>query len=279
MPSDHLGWLGKRIGQKSPFQEVPPALIADLKSRLNSGLDVERRLAVHEFCLLGIAPIAPLKCWPKQECSNLQLAAAEALLREWLDYVEEYPEASEKEIINTLFPRDGEYLAGTIKPRLRRLANSDSPPNGMLAKKLAAWSERVKEVLLNWDVRAEPDELADSEGQDCPLAPLDKEKFLELTRAKLSESWHYVTELLGDARTDYELVAAEKAIQQFLSTLKWEAIAVALELRDPYGEPITSREVRELAGSIAPPCEPTTTEAKPTRDWVSKYRRMRAAGL
>ena len=248
-----------------------------LKLCMFSPDEEDRRWAVQGLSMLRDAPIRGLDCWPEKKCTDLEFAAAEAILREWFEYALRYPGASEYEVIRALFPRDDEQPFSDTKARPSAAANpSRLQP---LAKKLDELSDKVKEKLLDWDVCPESNELEGSEGQDCPLAPLDKERFHEYTYAKLAEAWTILTEKLAAARTDHELVAAEQAIQAILSTLKWEAIAAALELRDPYAEPLTGEQVQELAGSLTPPASPKNTEPTPTRDWADKYRRMRAAGF
>jgi hypothetical protein len=277
--------LGDVFPRTTRLKDLPKQLVRDLRRSLHSANEEKRRWAVQGFVKLGISPIAAIKCWPEKKCTVLQLATAETLIREWLECVEEDPEAFEGEIISALFPIEmDDDLDDEPKLRVRRLAkNKSNPPKSnspnLIAQKVEAWSDTIKEKLLDWDLIPEANELSGSDGDDCPLAPLEREKFLESMRAKIDESWQQITQILAEARTDYELVAAEQAIHPILSTLRWEAIAVALELRDPYLESLSADEIRDLAESIAPTSQPTKFEPKPTGNWAGKYRRMRSSGL
>lgn len=246
---------------------------------LDSLSEDRRREAIQAFANCDGSPITGIQCWPTQQCSGLQLAAAEAILREWLEYIKDNPEAPEELIIAELFPL--EEIAterDVIKPRVRRLAPPKPQPPSRVVKTLDEWSENVKQKMLNWDVVPLPNEHEESEGEDIVLAPLDRGQFAERMRVKVEETMAYVTDNLAAAKTDYDLLLAERVIHPLLSTLRWEAIATALELRQPDGGPVSIDELREAAESLEPSASPPP-DAKPTGGWVSKYRRMRAAGI
>ncbi len=276
MPEEKPQTEIRQPNRNPSLREISSDTRRELERRLHSGNEEDRRYAIWWLSSLHDAPIPGIPCWPEKKCTDLQFAATEAILGEWFEYTQDHADASEETIIRDLFPRDDDPI---VRPRVRRLAKPKPQLTGPLVKTLDAWSEKVKQVLLNWDVCPEPSELAGSDGQDCPLPPMDMEIFRQSTWAMLAETWQRVAEILAKARTDYELVAAEQSLHAVLATLRWEAIAVALELRDPEGERWTSQEVREIASSIERSSQPAAPEAKPTGDWVGKYRRMRAAGI
>jgi hypothetical protein len=246
---------------------------------LDSLDDNRRREAIQAFADSGTTPIAGIQCWPEQQCTNLQLAAAEAILREWLEFLSSNPDAPEESIIAELFPlEEMEPERDVVKPRVRRLAPTKESPPSRIVKKLDQLSETIKDKMLDWEVVPQENVHAESEGEDVLLAPLDRRQFAEHMRAKVDETMGFVTDSLAAARTDYDLLLAERTIHPLLSTLRWEAVATALELRQPDGGPVSVDEVREIAESLGP-AENAPPNAKPTGDWVSKYRRMRAAGI
>jgi hypothetical protein len=262
-----------------PGAEMTPSLRRLFSVDLDSFNGERRRSAVQTFADSGVSPIAGIRCWPMQECSALQLAAAEAVLREWLDYVEQNPSAPEEVIVAELFPLEEQNEEwNCVKPRVRRLAQPKEQRPSKVVAKLNQWSETVKQKMLDLDLLQQPNEHAESDGEDVQLAPLDREQFAERIRAKVEETMGFVTDSLAAAKTDYDLLLAERSIHPLLSTLRWEAIAAALELRQPDGGPISIDELREAAESIEP-ADSVAPPAKPTGGWVSKYRRMRAAGI
>src|SRR5260370_23274170 len=145
---------------------------------LISEVSERRRHAVHVLSSLADSPIALLDCWPVLNCTRLRFAAAEAILREWAEYLESPKSLTEGQLIHLMFPV--EEIDQVEWPRVRKIAvhqpetSAAAPTN--LEKTLDRWNDAVKDAILDRPGEDEENEFS-SPDEDQPLRSLDPGQF------------------------------------------------------------------------------------------------------
>jgi hypothetical protein len=238
-----------------------------------------RRQMVQALVDVWATPIAQIDCWPEQNCTDLQLKTAEALLRDWAEELELYPNATDRYLIDQLFEWEAE-------PRVRKLAEpyaeipAPSPkPQPQVSVLLDAAMDRlndaVKDTILDW----KPDlpETDDEPEEEIALVPLDRPRFAEEMNSKFNALLEHLAETVAAPRTNLELAKTEAEVGRFLHELRWDALNLALELRAPDEAYLSSRS--ETVSPPSPHRFPPEKPAEPSSGgWAKKFRRMKALG-
>ncbi|MFL5342962.1 MAG: hypothetical protein ACJ8F7_22740, partial [Gemmataceae bacterium] len=102
------------------WEDLSPEFRRRLVVELASPYEQRRRHSVQVLSSLPNSPIGRLDCWPVKTCTDLQLAAAEAVLRDWAEYVDGPCALTEDQLIHLMFPE--EYELRIERPRVRRIA-------------------------------------------------------------------------------------------------------------------------------------------------------------
>ncbi|HLZ08412.1 MAG TPA: hypothetical protein VKT80_07495, partial [Chloroflexota bacterium] len=195
-----------------------------------------RRRTIQELVDRGDTPIESIRCWPAEICTELQLATAEALLREWGQELQCNPRATEQDLIYALFREESLDLNG---PRIRTIAEPypelppEQPPQtpDLLNSALDRLHSAVKDTILDWKPEL-PEEDAEPE-EEFLLGPLDRDRFVEGMDRKFDEVMEYLIETVSNPRTNFDLANTETEVGRFLHELRWDALNLALELRAP----------------------------------------------
>jgi hypothetical protein len=251
------------------LSELPPEELKRMVIDLESPVEADRRRAVQAFADLGTSPIPWIECWPDRKCTGLQLAAAEALIHEWVEAHESDPEASNAELIHELFPIGPKLRA---KPRCRKSAepvpNAPPAPPSVTPSKLSVALDRlndvVKESILDFSIGPEPNEFATPEEEDVRLNPLDRNAFENRLRTPIADALEVASEILAKPATDRDLAASSEELGKVTDALRWTALEIAMDLR-----------TQQHAGNEIERSLP----AKESRSWAKKFRLMRAAGF
>jgi hypothetical protein len=148
----------------------------------------------------------------------------------------------------------------------------------MVTRKLDEWGEGFKNVIIDLGATTPDDEAELQHTED--LQSFDRRRFIHSMTGRFEESLGYIADTLGEARTHDELLCSQQKIEPFLTNITWEAIATALEMRQPETEPVSADNVRSRAETLPTrwiPCKPSSP--RPTDSWARKYRRMVAQGM
>jgi hypothetical protein len=254
----------------------------ELFANLDSTEDAVCRNAVQLLVNLGDAPVGRIDCWPVKRCTELQLTATLCVLREWVYFLREDTHFSEAVLVNLMFPRV-EPEQEPWRPRVRMIAEWNAPAPApppphprapepsLIGKALDQLNETVKNAILDRNYVDEENEFGDAE-EDVILAPLDRQRFAEGMQAKFSEVLEHVADTVAAAKTDFELAKSEDQVGCFLHEMRWDALCLALDLRDPQSDLAASSSGATTKQPI--PLGPHSAET-----WAKKYRRMRALGM
>ena len=239
---------------------------------LASALQENRQFSVHVLSSMADSPIPRIDCWPVRTCSLLQFAAAEAILREWIEYLDTASNLSENQLIHLMFPV--EYERERDRPRVRtfRMQPPDPPrppPPAPPAPSawdhvLDRWNDAVRDAIIDRPGDGEENEFSVPE-EDQPLAVLDRERFTANLHEKFNEVAGHIADTVSTPRTDFELAKTENEVGRFLPEFRWDAPALALDLRVPDGVP----NAPALPTHNPPGMHPHRADA-----WARKYRRM-----
>ena len=265
--------------RQSSLRSNSAALIDDL----DHDDEATRRQAIQTLVNCENTPIPSIECWPEQRCSNLQLAAAKTLLREWGEAYIEFPETTEADLIQVLFVEQSFHrpkprVRQTVKPSPKPCSESPAPPappQPAMATLLNAAMDRlndaVKDTILDW----KPELPDDGEPEEeIALQPLDRSQFAVEMFAKFEGMLEHLTETVAAPHTNLELANTESEVGRFLHELRWDALNVALELRAPEEARLSSAGQPANSHGI-----PAVTPGSPAHsDWAKKYRRMKALG-
>jgi len=144
---------------------------------------------------------------------------------------------------------------------------------------LDRWGDEVKNFIIDVGADIPAQELI-AEEEDQILKPLDRQRFKAMMTKRFEDSLDFIAENMADGRTDYDLLCNHKKIEPYLTNMSWEAIATALELRQPEPERVTADSARARAESLPARCMPNKpSPRRPTESWAKKYRRMVAQGM
>jgi hypothetical protein len=256
--------------------DLSPEFRNRIAGHLVSSVSELRRHAVHIMSSLSDSPIAPLDCWPVLNCSKLRFAAAEALLREWIDCVGSAPQLTEDQLIHLLFPVETEREED--RPRIRMLpvpypevspTPPTPPPLGKLEQTIERWNEMVKDAILDRPGEDEENEFS-SPDEDQPLGPLDRGQFTEALQQQFAAVAEHIADTIATPATDFELAKTEDEVGRFLHEFRWDALALAIDLRSTGTVPEPP--------ATSPRCSPPPRPPRHSDAWAKKYRRMRALG-
>src|SRR5204863_474204 len=93
-----------RTGETMCWDELSRQDRHGLFAELESDSRYHRRHAVWVLSSLSDSPFPYTDSWPTQNCSDLQLAAGEAVLREWAEWRLEPGSLTERQLIHRMFP-------------------------------------------------------------------------------------------------------------------------------------------------------------------------------
>jgi hypothetical protein len=239
---------------------------------LTSSISECRRYAIHILSSLSDSPIGSLDCWPQLNCSRLQFAAAEAILREWLEYVDSPAKLTENQLIHLMYPVEYEEVE---RPRVRKLATWPPEPHAepeatnRVVRTLQRWNDAVKDTILDGTIADEENEFSSPE-EDEPLTALDREKYISSLQQQFGDIASHIADTVSTPGTDFELAKTEEEVGRFLQEFRWDALALAIDMRVGGAPPIAEASKQRCSPSPRPP--------RQSDDWAKKYRRMRALG-
>jgi hypothetical protein len=150
---------------------------------------------------------------------------------------------------------------------------------------LTRTADAIRDAILDWGPSEESaDEDRPEAGTDT-LPPMDTSLFVETMRVRVDETMSQVASLLNDSASGEQLAAREEEVRAILGELRWDAIALALQMRNdaaaivdlaswraPSGErlKLLPRKWGKVRYSYSDFWHPV---------WVEKYRHMRAAAI
>jgi hypothetical protein len=257
--------------KRTQLSELPRDRLKKMIEDLNSPLESQRRIAIQAFVDLGTSPIPSFQCWPERKYTQLQLVAAEVLIRDWLEIHQNDPDTTSADIIDELFPFEDECSDGR-RFRLRRLAKRQSPSAppqtvkpSVLNRTLDRLSDIVKDSILDFSIGPEPNEFSAPNSEDIALQPLDRKAFEERMKPRVGDALEVTAEILSKPATDRELAECAEQLGKVADSFRWNALEVAMELRTTVARP--ESDTKNTHSEMAP------------KSWAKKFRLMRASGF
>ena len=257
---------------KTSWNDLSRECRTRVAAALTSTISERRRYAIHILSSLSDSPIGSLDCWPQLNCSRLQFAAAEVILREWLEYVDSPAKLTEIQLIHLMF--SVEYV-DVERPRVRKLATWPPEPHAApkatnrVVRTLQRWNDAVKDTILDGTIADEENEFSSPE-EDEPLTALDREQYISSLQQQFCEIASHIADTVSTPGTDFELAKTEEEVGRFLQEFRWDALALAIDMRMG-GTP-------SVADASQQRCSPSPRPPRQSDDWAKKYRRMRALG-
>jgi hypothetical protein len=171
-----------------------------------------------------------------------------------------------------MFPAEYEEVE---RPRVRKVATSPPEPHAAseapnrLVKTLQRWNDVVKDTILDRPGEVEENEFSSPE-EDEPLTALDREQYISSLQQQFGEIAGHIADTVSTPSTDFELAKTEEEVGRFLQEFRWDALALAIDMRVGGAPPIADASEQRCSPSARPP--------RQSDDWAKKYRRMRALG-
>ncbi|HEV3115696.1 MAG TPA: hypothetical protein VGY58_01505 [Gemmataceae bacterium] len=141
-------------------------------------------------------------------------------------------------------------------------------------------AETIKDMILDFGADSDADKAIDKPEHGTEmLPPLSSAHFVASMRGKIEQTLSRVAEVLNQAETGTEIAASEAHIKSLLGDLRFDAIAMALQMRNDANtaeiQSVASVPGRLTTRSGKAKSYPASEHWRPV--WVERFRNMRAS--
>ena len=146
-------------------------------------------------------------------------------------------------------------------------------------------ADAIRDAILDWGPSEESDDADMPEAGTDVLPPMDASLFVETMRVRVDETMSQVASLLNDSASGEQLAAREEEVRAILSELRWDAIALALQMRNDAAAVVDLASWRAPSGQRLKLLPRKWGKVRYSYSdfwhpvWVEKYRHMRAVAI